>query len=297
MLGPISGSEAERLAAPGCDTAQMEGNEGGSRHGQIGYAAQRCQSLPYAETGDRLGLPVVLVHAYVESWRYFDDVLRRLPASIHGYVPKQRGHGDADRPEGGYRLEDFAADIVAFMDVMAIERAVLVGSSSGGLVAQLVASTHVGRVCALVLISSPTALADKPVVSAMWKEISSLSDPIDRSFVENFVRSTCPESVPDDVIDALTDESLKAPARTWKETLRGLIDADAPVALEQITAPTLLISGERDGFVSHDQEALLRRIPQAEQIVYDGVGHAVHPSRVVDHIVAFLHRHLPATTA
>jgi len=251
-------------------------------------------NLPYAETGGPSGLPVVLVHAYVESWRYFDQVLRRLPASIHGYAPTQRGHGDADRPQDGYRPADFAADIVDFMDVIGTERAVLVGSSSGGLVAQFVASTHSGRVSALVLISSPATLADKPAVSAMWEEISALADPIDRSFVENFVRSTSPESVPDDLIDALTDESLRAPAHTWKETLRGLIEADLPVALERITAPTLLISGERDAFVSSDQDALLRRIPQAEQVVYKGVGHAVHlahPSRVIDDVAAFLNRH------
>lgn len=256
--------------------------------------------LPYAETGGPSGLPVVLVHAYAESWRYFDQVLRRLPASIHGYAPTQRGHGDAGRPLGGYRPEDFAADIVDFMDVIGTERAVLVGSSSGGLVAQFVASTHSGRVAALVLISSPATLADKPAVSAMWEEISALADPIERGFVENFVRITSPESVPDDLIDALTDESLRAPARTWKETLRGLIEADLPVALEQITAPTLLISGERDALVGSDQDTLLRRIPQAEQVVYKGVGHAVHlahPSRVIEDVVAFLNRHASATTA
>ena len=40
--------------------------------------------------------------------------------------------------------------------------------------------------------------------------------------------------------------------------------------------------------------ALLRRIPQAEQVVYKGVGHAVHlahPSRVIEDVAAFLNRH------
>src|SRR5262249_60325348 len=115
-------------------------------------------------------------------------------------------------------------------------------------------------------------LADKPAVSAMWEEISALADPIERGFVENFVRITSPESVPDDLIDALTDESLRAPARTWKETLRGLIEADLPVALEQITAPTLLISGERDALVASDQDTLLPRMPPSDQAVYRECG-------------------------
>lgn len=35
-------------------------------------------TLPYAETGEPAGTPVVFVHAYVESWRYFEVLLRRL---------------------------------------------------------------------------------------------------------------------------------------------------------------------------------------------------------------------------
>ena len=77
------------------------------------------------------------------------------------------GHGDADQPAHGYLPDDFAADIVGFMDVLGIRRAALVGSSSGGLVSQLVASTYPDRVSALVLISSPAHLGDKPAVAAM----------------------------------------------------------------------------------------------------------------------------------
>jgi pimeloyl-ACP methyl ester carboxylesterase len=248
-------------------------------------------TLPYAETGDPTGTPVVFVHAYVESWRYFEIVLRHLPASLHSYAPTQRGHGDADRPPDGYRPEDFAADIVNFMDVVGIHRAVLVGSSSGGLVSQFVASSHPDRLSALVLISTPATLADKRGVPEMWEEIAVLKDPLDRDFVEEFVRSTSPESVPDEFVDVLVDESLKVPAFVWKEALRGLIDADLPVNLDRITARTLLISGDRDAFASSDQDVILRGIPDARLVVYQGSGHGVHlaqPDRVIADVVAFL---------
>lgn len=248
-------------------------------------------TIPYAETGNSAAQPVVFVHAYVESWRYFEEVLQHLPTSLRGYAPSQRGHGDADQPAHGYLPEDFAADIVGFMDVLGIKRAHLVGSSSGGLVCQLVASTHPDRVSALVLISSPASLADKPAVAAMWEEISALKDPLDRRFVEEFVRSTSPESVPGDVVNTLIDESLKVPAHVWKETLRGLIDTDVRENLERITAPTLLIAGDDDVFVSNDQRALLDAIPDARLVLYQGAGHTVHlaqPTRVVNEIVDFL---------
>lgn len=247
-------------------------------------------TIPYAETGNSAAKPVVFVHGYVESWRYFEVVLRHLPASLHGYAPTQRGHGDADQPVHGYLPEDFAADILGFMDALGIRRAHLVGTSSGGLVSQLVASTYPDRVSALVLISSPASLADKPAVAAMWEEVSVLEDPLDRGFVEEFVRSTSSESVPDDFVDTLIDESLKVPARVWKETLRGLIETDVRVNLERIMAPTLLIAGDDDAFVSNDQHTLLDAIPDARLVLYEGGGHAVHlvqPARVVNDIVDF----------
>lgn len=89
------------------------------------------------------------------------------------------------------------------MDALAIGRAVLVGSSSGVLVSQIVASTHPARVSALVLLSSPAFLGDKPAVLEMWDAVSVLEDPVDRGFVEEFVRSTSPESVPDDFVGML----------------------------------------------------------------------------------------------
>lgn len=256
-------------------------------------------TIPYAETGDPAGKDVVFVHAYVESLRYFEVVLGHLPASLHGYAPTQRGHGDADRTPDGYRPEDFAADIMGFLATVGIRRAVLVGSSSGGLVSQFVASSHPDRVSALVLISSPATLADKPGVAGMWQEISALEDPLDADFVADFVRATSPDSVPDEFLDVLVKESLKIPARVWKETLRGLIEADLPVTLHRITAPTLLISGDQDAFVSGDQDVLLRSIPDARLVVYKGAGHGVHlahPKRVIDDLVDFLTPAVPATT-
>lgn len=248
-------------------------------------------TVPYAEAGSADGEPVVFVHAYVESWRYFEMVLRLLPASMHGYAPTQRGHGDADKPAHGYLPEELAADVVGFMDALSIDRAVLVGTSSGGLVSQIVAITHPARVSGLVLISSPASLGDKPAAAEMWQAISTLQDPVDRGFVDGFVRDTSPEAVPEDFVDTLVEESLKVPAHVWEQTLRGLIGADVRAHLGRITAPTLLIAGEDDAFVSGDQQVLLDAIPASRLELYEDVGHGVHlahPERVVNDIAGFL---------
>lgn len=90
-------------------------------------------TLPYVEQGDRSGVPVVLFHGPTDSWRSFELLLAQLPASLRAFAVSQRGHGDADRPEAGYRPQDFADDVVAFMDAVGLEAAVLAGHSGAGL--------------------------------------------------------------------------------------------------------------------------------------------------------------------
>lgn len=179
------------------------------------------------------------------------------------------------------------------MDAVGTARAVLVGASSGGLVSQVVATSHPQRVAGLVLISSPVTLADKSGVTAMREEIMTLSDPIDPRFVEQFVRGTSPNEMSEEFVARLVDESLAIPAKVWRESFLGLLQAERPEALENIHVPTLLLSGSSDALVRDDQQVLLDRIPDAELVVYDGVGHGPHlacPDRVAADLAAFMHR-------
>lgn len=83
--------------------------------------------LSYVEQGDASGMPVLLLHGFAGSWRAFELVLPHLPASLHTFALTQRGHGGASKPAEGYHLDDFVADVTAFMDAFEIEAAVVVG--------------------------------------------------------------------------------------------------------------------------------------------------------------------------
>ncbi len=119
-------------------------------------------TLSYVSTGPVSGTPVLLLHAWGESRRSFDRLLPLLPDTIRGIAMDQRGHGDAGRPQAGYSLRHFAEDIVSFMDAVGISSAVLVGSSSGGYVAQQVALSSPHRIAGLVLVGSPRDLQGRP---------------------------------------------------------------------------------------------------------------------------------------
>jgi pimeloyl-ACP methyl ester carboxylesterase len=249
--------------------------------------------LEYVEQGRRGGVPVVLLHGITDSWRSFELLLPHLPDSLHAFALTQRGHGDSSRPASGYRLEDFAGDVAAFLDAMGIDSAVVVGHSMGTAVAQQLAIDHPGRVRALVLLGAMVALRHNAPVQELWTAtISTLADPIDREFVLDFQRSTVAREIPPAYLQAVVDESLKVPARVWRDAFAGILAADLTPFLGKITAPTLLLWGDTDVLADESQQvAIGEGIAGAELRVYRGGGHAVHwetPERVAADIAAFV---------
>ena len=248
--------------------------------------------LPVAESGDASGIPVVLLHGITDSWCSFDGVMRHLPHGIRALVPTLRGHGDADRPGSGYRPTDFAADLRDLLDTLGIPRAVVVGHSMGATVAQRFAIEHPARLRGLVLIGAFAAPRGNREVRALWDDhVATLADPVDPDFVRGFQEGTVARPVPGELLDRAVAESLKVPARVWRAALAGMIEDDTAAELRRITAPTLLLWGERDEFVPRaDQDALLAAIRGARLVVHAGAGHAPHwedPARVAREIAAF----------
>lgn len=240
------------------------------------------------------------MHGLGDSWWAFEPLLRRLPAALRGYAPTQRGHGDADRPSEGYTPEDYAADLVAFLDAVAIDRAVLVAASSGGVPARMVAGSHPDRISGLVLIGVPGTLEDKPAVTGMREAVEGLSDPVPREFVEEFVSGAVARPVARGLVETMIEENLKVPAYVWRETLRGLLDTDLRATLAGILVPTVVIWGDQDDLLPRgDQQTILDAIHGSRLIAYEGVGHDVHweqPDRVVADLAAFAaHFAHPAT--
>jgi pimeloyl-ACP methyl ester carboxylesterase len=247
--------------------------------------------LPYVEQGDRDGIPVVFLHAFVDSWRSFAAVLPCLPRSIRAVAPTQRGHGDADKPASGYAVEGFAADLAVFLDVVGLERAALVASSSAAFTAVRFAEHNPERVFGLVLLGAPWSLREVPAMRRFLVEVSELTDPVDEEYVRSFVSGTAGERVPRGFLEEQVRESVKVPAHVWRATLEGLAEAPPP-RRDVVTARALIVWGDEDVFVSReDQERLCDAIPGSRLLVYEGVGHLVQweqPARVAADIAAFV---------
>lgn len=238
------------------------------------------------------GEPIIFLHGYTDTWHSFDLNYRHIPRSYRVYGLTQRGHGDSDKPATGYAQSDFVADVVAFMDAKGIARANIVGHSMGSLIAHKFAAEHPDRVKKLVLIGSGPTAAGNPVVDWLLDVVSTLTDPVDPDFVTEFQSSTFVRPVPASYLDRMISESQKVPVSVWNEAGASMAVEDHVAELANITAKTLIVWGDQDGFFTQaDQDGLVQAIPQTTLKIYAGTGHAPHaeePGRFMSDLLRFL---------
>ena len=247
--------------------------------------------LRYAYQGDPNGAPVILLHGYTDSWFSFSAILPLMDQKYRIYVLDQRGHGESDRPVGGYAMQQFAADVVAFMDAMKIKQATIVGHSMGSLVGQHVAAEAPERVRQLVLVATATTVHTNDLVRELQREINALTDPVPEKFVHDFQVSTAFQPLSNEFFRVVLKESMKLPANVWREVMAEMMSPDAAAELKKIKTPTLIFWGDKDFFPRSEQDALVSAIPNATLKVYKDTGHALHwerPEKFATDLQAFL---------
>jgi non-heme chloroperoxidase len=254
--------------------------------------------LHYAEQGDPDGRPIVFLHGWPDSWFSFSRVTLLLPPRLHAFLLDQRGFGDSERPHHGYAIDEFAADVVAFLDAQSLERATLVGHSFGSFVARRVAIAHPERVDRLVLIGTGLSPVN-PVTREVQSTLVNLADPVPVEFARDFQAGTAHVPLPELFFDRVVAESLKLPAPLWREVFNGLLAYDDAEQLAGIAAPTLLIWGERDAlFPRNDQDRLMVAIRNATMRIYEETGHCPNwerPEQVAADLRAFVPEFLSST--
>jgi pimeloyl-ACP methyl ester carboxylesterase len=250
--------------------------------------------MHFAEQGPADGTPVLLVHGYSDSWFSFSTTLPLLPDTWRVFAPSLRGHGDSDRPQSGYAMRDFAADIVAFMDAQGIDRAVIVGHSMGSFVAQQVAVLAPERVSGLVLMGSAASPHDAVTRLELKPAVDPLTDPVPLDFIQGFQESTVHAPLPPGFMDAIIAENRKLPARVWQAAVDGMLATHAATELSANAPPTLILWGDKDVITPGvDQDALVALLPHAEFKVYPETGHGMQwerPAEIARDIVAFVER-------
>ncbi|MFF0410254.1 alpha/beta fold hydrolase [Kitasatospora sp. NPDC004745] len=176
--GATALSLAGRPAA--ADTRAAADARGGPAGGTTSFAALRqvragVLDVGYAEDGPADGPVVLLLHGWPYDIHSYVDVAPQLAA--RGYrviVPYLRGHGStrflSDRTPRNGQQAAIAVDVLALMDALGIERAVLAGFDWGSRTAAIIAALWPERVKALVAVSgyiiTDRAMQQEPLTAA-----------------------------------------------------------------------------------------------------------------------------------
>jgi non-heme chloroperoxidase len=247
--------------------------------------------LKCVRSGDPNGEPVLFLHGWPDSWFSYSRLLPLLPSTFHAVAFDQRGFGDSDRPESGYAIRNLAADAIALLDALDIERATVVGHSYGSFVARQAALAHPERVAALVLIGTGFSTSNA-VTRELQQSLRDLPDPIPYEFARDFQASTIHHPVPQEFFDGALAESLKLPPRLWRVLIDSLLDYDDTPRLPTIQAPVLLLWGDHDGlFPREDQDRFMAALPSARFKLYTDTGHCPNwerPEAVASDISRFI---------
>jgi pimeloyl-ACP methyl ester carboxylesterase len=106
------------------------------------------------------GPPLVMVHGIGGNPHVFDDLAPLLKDRFHVLAYARRGHGDSDAPARGYDVRTLTSDLRRFLDQLRIDRAHLLGWSTGGNEITRLANLAPDRVDKLVYLEAGYDWAD-----------------------------------------------------------------------------------------------------------------------------------------
>lgn len=246
--------------------------------------------------------PIVLLHgtsASLHTWDGWTDALKGQRRVIRMDLP---GFGlTGPMPDGNYRLTRYVEFVVALMDKLGVQKAVLAGNSFGGNLAWKVAADHPARVGRLVLVDSAGYPYDAKSVPIGFKlaQVPALrpvmANILPRSMIDSSVRNVYgdPSKVTPELVDRYFELTLRAGNRqALGERFRQSPGGQHAEQITQVKQPTLIIWGGQDRLIPPDNaDKFQRDIAGSRLVVFDALGHVPHeedPATTVAAVKAFL---------
>jgi len=233
--------------------------------------------IGYDDVGTGTGTPVLFLHAFPLNRTMWAPQLSALVERSRCIAADFRGFGDSSVTPP-YTMEQYADDTARLLDVLRIDRVVLVGCSMGGYASFAFWRRHRHRVRALVLADT-RAGADSEEGLGRRRELLKLArgegaTAVANAQIPSLVGRTTREKQPD-TYDAVHRMIAQAPL----DGIVGAIEAmmtrpDSAATLDTIDVPTLFIVGEEDVPTPvAESRAMHERVPGSRMEVIANAGH------------------------
>jgi 2-hydroxy-6-oxonona-2,4-dienedioate hydrolase len=208
------------------------------------------------------GPPVVLVHGLGVSGRYMLPLAQSLAERCSVLAPDLPGYGRSQKPPAPLGISELAGALAGCLDALGLERAAFVANSMGCQVLTELAVRFPERVGPLALIG--------PTVDPKLR--------VARRQLLGGLRDSARE--PLSLLTLVAHDQSRMGVRALLATMRSALADHIEQRLPLIEQPTLVLRGERDGFVSAEWgEQVAALLPRARLVVVPREPHAVHYTR------------------
>lgn len=192
------------------------------------------------------GKPVIFVHGWLGSWRYWMPTMEVVSDRYRTYALDLWGFGDSDKSPERYDIDTYVNLLGAFMDSLGIVRAPIIGHALGAVVALLLSERQPDKVHRLMTVSLPV------VGTAINRKLSTGSDNLlDRMIGRRQAQAIYPD---------IALEADKADINAITLSARAMGTADLRADLESREIPTLIVHGEKDPIVAPPQPEWLEAV-------------------------------------
>lgn len=257
-------------------------------------------SVHLRDEGPKDAPAIILLHGSNADLHTWEPWVAALKGTYRVIRFDQVGHGlTGPDPKHDYSRDNYVADIGEVADALGLKRFILAGNSMGGKHALAFTAAHPERVTGLVLVDGSGGpmlkrakdkdedsgnigftIAQTPGVNLLVEQITP------RSLIAQSLEQTV--SVKSVVTEAAIDrywELLRYPGNR-RATLKRFGYPYDPLTQNEIaavTTPTLILWGEEDRLIPVEAGQWLAKVmPQAELVVYPGIGHLPHEEAVAE---------------
>jgi pimeloyl-ACP methyl ester carboxylesterase len=249
-----------------------------------------CQ-LHYTDHGQ--GEPVLLVHGLGSSVADWEMQLPALTAHYRVVAIDLRGHGRSDKPREAYSIEGFAADLLALLEHLGLDKVHLVGISMGGMIGLQFAVDHPERLHSLCIVnSSPEvkvqSLQIRMEIGKRWLFSRLLSM---QQLGKVLGRRLFPRADQAELREKIETRWQQNDKRAYLSSLDAIIGWGVRERLSAISCPTLVVAADQDYTPVAQKQDWCAEIAGARLVVVEDSRHASpldQPQRFNEILLDFL---------
>ena len=234
----------------------------------------------YRDEGE--GQVILLLHGTFASLHTFDRWTNSLKKKYRVIRLDLPGFGlTGPSRNGKYTVNSYMGFLTKFLDNLDVHKCHIAGSSLGGWLAWEFAALYPKRIDKMILIGAagyfidqrlplPFLMAQSQLLSRFMKHITP------KNLVARFVREVFgdPDKVTDELIDRYYDMLTRRGNRDAFVALANTKYVMHADKIKGIKAPTLIMWGSKDAWVSVKNAAAFENdLPRSKTVIYEGVGH------------------------